>query len=395
MTENRFARHPVATGALVAAILVTAIDLAGTVAYQLATHSAPADETAYRIRSSFYHHDLKPMVAQTATWGPYRYRMRTNSLGFRDAARRHVSLTTTRRRIVFLGDSFTEGIGVDYESSFVGLIATELSREGIDVLDAAVSSYSPIIYRAKAAYLLDRVGLEFDTLVVYIDLSDAEDEMEYYADNSGAIRSLEDPQLEAQDRARRERERRDAATANPVWNGFGLRPLFRDHTTLIHGGIVGAENLVSSAHRISDATPHDLREMLGKRRAMWTIDPKLWAEVGEPGLSRAAANMDGLLHSCRAHHVALAVAVYPWPDQIARADRNSKQVVFWREWAERNGVGFIDHFPDFMPEDDSSEAIEAILRRDFIPGDVHWNAQGHATIAAGFLRAFRRLPSHS
>lgn len=38
MTGNRFARHRVATGAVVAAVVVTVLDLAGTFIYRLAPH---------------------------------------------------------------------------------------------------------------------------------------------------------------------------------------------------------------------------------------------------------------------------------------------------------------------------------------------------------------------
>jgi hypothetical protein len=44
----------------------------------------------------------------------------TDSLGFKDASRRAVP---DRRRILFIGDSFTEGVGLPYEQTFVGLFA--------------------------------------------------------------------------------------------------------------------------------------------------------------------------------------------------------------------------------------------------------------------------------
>ncbi|MEZ0230725.1 MAG: hypothetical protein ACAI25_19040, partial [Planctomycetota bacterium] len=73
-----------------------------------------ATERRYRTASPLYHHGLLPNVSvDDARWGPLRYKFRTNSLGFRDRSVREVPLRSDKRRILFIGDSFTEGSGVD------------------------------------------------------------------------------------------------------------------------------------------------------------------------------------------------------------------------------------------------------------------------------------------
>src|SRR3954454_19888139 len=62
--------------------------------------------------SPFYHHGLKKHFKGVTGWGPLRIRMFTNSLGFKDKLTRDVPLAPNRRRIVFIGDSFTEGVGI-------------------------------------------------------------------------------------------------------------------------------------------------------------------------------------------------------------------------------------------------------------------------------------------
>jgi hypothetical protein len=47
----------------------------------------------------------------------------TNSLGFKDAMPRNVPLHSKRKRVLFLGDSFTEGLGTSYNETFVGRFA--------------------------------------------------------------------------------------------------------------------------------------------------------------------------------------------------------------------------------------------------------------------------------
>ena len=60
------------------------------------------------------------------------------------------------------------------------LLIKNLIKDLYEVLNAGVGSYSPIIYWRKIKYLIEDVGLRFDEVVVYIDISDAQDEASYY-----------------------------------------------------------------------------------------------------------------------------------------------------------------------------------------------------------------------
>jgi hypothetical protein len=88
------------------------------------------------IRDPVYHHTLRPKFDGFDKWGNKDYPFVTNSLGFRDASTRDVPLVAFRKRIVFIGDSFTEGIGVPYQETFVGKFAGAFPD--LDVLNAGV-----------------------------------------------------------------------------------------------------------------------------------------------------------------------------------------------------------------------------------------------------------------
>lgn len=117
-------------------ILLVDISLASAAKHFLALWDVGKIERKYRIRSTVYHHDLAPSVEAIGVWGTRQYRVRTNSLGFKDKAIRQVPVKSPGRRILFIGDSFTEGIGLGFERTFVGIIGDELSNQGIDVLNA-------------------------------------------------------------------------------------------------------------------------------------------------------------------------------------------------------------------------------------------------------------------
>ena len=182
--SNRFARHPRATRLAVVLTAVLLADFLAASAYRgvagdLWWRSREASERRYRRPSALYHHDLAKNVAlDDVQWRAATYTVNTNSLRFRDNSVRDVPLVAERRRIVFMGDSFTQGVGIDYPMTFVGRIAEALSAKGIEVLNAGVSSYSPIIYWKKTQHLVEKLAFNFDEMVVFLDISHAHDRLD-------------------------------------------------------------------------------------------------------------------------------------------------------------------------------------------------------------------------
>src|SRR5215471_9257725 len=126
-----FQRHPILTLGLTILALLLPLDLA---AGHVFIEQIPGEYSTY------YHHGLKPFFSGMTNWGPLRIHMYTNSLGFKDKTTRTVPLKPDRRRIVFIGDSFTEGVGIPYEQTFVGRIAAAVNSDACEVLDAGVKS---------------------------------------------------------------------------------------------------------------------------------------------------------------------------------------------------------------------------------------------------------------
>jgi hypothetical protein len=72
-----------------------------------------------------------------------------------------------------------------WENTFVGMFAT--AYPNVDVLNAGVRSYSPSVYLREIQRLLDE-GIKFDHVVIYVDISDIQDEAAaYVTDSAGNI----------------------------------------------------------------------------------------------------------------------------------------------------------------------------------------------------------------
>jgi len=335
--------------------------------------------TDHRIRSEDFHHGLAPNRDIFEAWGLYRYRYHTNSLGFKDAGPGAVPLRSDKKRILFLGDSFTEGKGFAYPDTFVGRVADKFADQGVEVLNAGVDSYAPVTYRLKSKYLLEKIKLKVDAVVVFIDVSDVYDE---------AVRYTYDAQ---------------GRLIVPPEGGLTLKSIFKavrdnslttrllsvayDHVEFFTRYIMRRWKVAGATGKpFSDVTNLDLwvDSMSGQKVAAWTYDDARWQAHGKLGRARAAANMDGLLALLKEHGIALTIAVYPWPEQLFNDPQAPRYRVFWRDWAEAQGVPLIDLFPAF-----TADAPRTVLEKYFIPFDFHWNAAGHALVAKEFLERFK------
>ena len=355
-----FERNPRKTIAALVLCAAVGTDLAFTRVYHwLSPRPAARGQTGLRVRSEVFHHGFQPLASVRDDWGGRLTEYRINSLGLRDASAREVPLRGDRRRLLFIGDSFTEGIGIPYEKTFVGRVAQALEPKGVEVLNAGCASYSPIIYYRKVRWLLDQ-GLRFDELAVFIDVGDVQDEVTYLLDADGNVASDELRRL------REERENIRYALPGPLKN-LTVRQFLKRNTIGLFALYQGLEETVKSNDR---------------RDGLWTADPRLYEQFGREGLARARHSMDLLADLVAQHGIRLTVAVYPWPDQVRRGDLQSLQVTFWRQWAADRKAGFLDYFPRFIGAVGRSDEV---LARDFISGDIHWNEVGHQVVADGFL----------
>ena len=77
-----------------------------------------AIEQKYRFKSDYYHHDLKANFNGQGWWGGKTYRICTDNNGFKSKCN---SKQAKSFDFAFIGDSVTEGVGLRYEKTFVGL----------------------------------------------------------------------------------------------------------------------------------------------------------------------------------------------------------------------------------------------------------------------------------
>lgn len=129
----------------------------------------------YRISHEIKHHGFKPDSYGVLRNTEFQTEFYSNSLGLRD---REIG-AKTKYRILVLGDSFTEGVGVPLNESIPKQLESMLSNAGysVEVINGGISSYSPIL---EYIYLEnDGVLLSPDLVILNLDLTDVQDDYGY------------------------------------------------------------------------------------------------------------------------------------------------------------------------------------------------------------------------
>ena len=333
---------------------------------------APIDPVRY--------YALLPNCSCIRLWGKSSYPMFTNNLGFRDDRVRDVPRTDEKPRVLILGDSHAEGMTA-WDETFVGRIAANLPQ--YDFLNGSMGAYSPSNYLNTARMVFDK-GIEVDDVIVFIDISDAQDEAALFHDKdaTGAVTA---PKAKAilQDRYGKLRENinKHFLITDDIVEFFErtLVGLGYYHLDRGEGNEFDQERGAWTYRKVSDTLPFEAG----------------YAPLGlERGIAKEKGKMDQLWQELAAHNIPLSVVVYPWPDQLANDTVDSRQVRIWREWCEGKCNRFISLFPAFFAVKAQCSRLEpgCWYLKYFIFGDIHYNSAGNALVADVVTNIFLEEP---
>ncbi len=295
----------------------------------------------YRKPHYYYHHDLRSNISDAQVkWAHQIYKISTNSMGFRDSDAKIINKRKNKYRIILMGDSFTEGLGVNWEDSFAGILSDQAKNKNIQILNAGTIGYSPKIYYLKTEFLINIKKLEFDELIVFIDMSDIDNEHMYenYQPNSqNFINKLIIY----------------ASRYSFILSKVRQPPALK----LNNQGIPFSDNL-----RKSYKIPTESRDLK---------NPYILK-----GFQLAINNMVKLNQLCLKNNISLKIIIYPWQNNIGY--KKNIQEIIWKDFANQNKIEFLNLFPAFEKKckNDGKNCFDL-----FIPSDPHWSKTGHKFVA--------------
>jgi hypothetical protein len=408
-------------------VFFIAIDLfAGDTLLAIARNEEKKDP--FRIQNARYHHALKSSYEGPAYWGPFTYWVCTNASAMKSDCRDKNS-AEKNFDIAFMGDSFTEGVGVKYEDSFVGMVAK--AHPELKVANLGVVSYAPTIYLRKLEDYLNR-GYTFKKVIIFVDISDTMDEALYFEDVDGNVRLTSEiiqPGVVAFVKRNFKKtlpltyeafyysklgwqylwpERASAKNAPPVsevapifgkTTGSPSVPVMPDALAPpapspqpIETGLADAGSNAAQEKNVVPPSPKNRSKEPGIydrdfARSAWTynLNAPGYGELGvRRSIDKAVSQMERVADLLASHNIKLSVGVYPWPAQLKYDQENSLQVQIWQRFCENRCENFYNTFPTFFNTLRTS-GIDATIDRYYYPGDMHFSKGGNAVIAETIL----------
>jgi lysophospholipase L1-like esterase len=431
--------------ALVTVVIFVVIDFfGGNALLALARHEGKKEP--FRIQNTLYHHALQASYEGPAYWGPFEYLVCTNASGMKsDCKDKHSA--EKNFDIAFIGDSFTEGVGVNYEDSFVGMVAK--AHPELKIANLGVVSYAPTIYLKKLEDYLNR-GYTFKKVIVFVDIGDIMDEAFYFENAAGNVQMTSEiihPGVVAflkrnvkktlpltyeaiyyakmgwlsvsqggdQSQAVSAQGQAAPATA-PVAPTATTNNLADTATTSqSNPAVVNSTSSTSTSADIGklsvpeEAAPHKnttpATQTKSNKKNVWIYDREYtrsaWTyNLESPGygdlgvhksIEKTIQQMERVAALLKSHNIKLSVGVYPWPAQLMYDQENSLQVQLWKKFCDQHCENFYDAFPAFFNAVRTT-GMDATIYQYYFQGDMHFAKEGNALVADTILRNLKNTP---
>ena len=321
-------------------------------------------ERLIRIDHPIYHHTLRENVQYTNNVSFVdTYVLCTNNHGFKSKCDQ---VDNKDYEFAFIGDSFTEGTPIEYEDSFVGIFT---EKTGYKTANLGIVSYSPKIYLSKLNYLINQ-GFKFDHVVVFIDISDFYDDINFYSID-------ESLKVTEKNYKKKNLKRRKFLRNNFPLTNFYMFVLKKYKFTKEEKQLVNNENPI-----FTDKV---------NLKAKWTYSKTDKIEGYDLGVKKGnqimVNHMEKLYEILSKNNIKLSLAVYPWPHQLENDVVNSIHVKIWQEFCQNKCEKFINYFPIFFEKMNNSSYLET-YKKYYFKNDPHFNKMGHKVLAKELIRSF-------
>ena len=315
-----------------------------------------------RIDHPTYHHGLKEnVVMKTAKGFNGNFTFCTDNHGFKYKCRVERG---KKFDIGFIGDSFTEGVSLPYEKTFVGIFENDTDKT---IANLGVISYSPKIYLSKLNYYLNQ-GYKFNHIIVFIDISDLYDDSVYYRINEQLVVS------ENYERGKR----------------LKIRKFLRKHFPFTNFYMYVIKNLNRSPElKVSQNFDNPVFNDKVQIKAKWTYSKEnkidgYWGTI-ESNQKELLKNMTKLYELLQKNNINMSLAIYPWPQQLEKDTVNSKHVRMWKKFCIKRCDNFINFFPILFGEKDK-EGFLNTYKKYYYWNDIHFNENGNKLIAKELVK---------
>ena len=342
-----------------------------------------------RVSDENYKYTFKKEVQFTSQYDGNIYNIFTNDLGFRDD--RIKKLDRKKLFSILIGDSFVEGVGLEYPDTIVGMLNKELKNDDFEYLNAGVASYSSYIYFKKIEDIIKKNDdLKIKEVIVFLDKSDVSDDERYLLEPT----TFENTKGKFINQ-RKEDFFKDLQELS-FWRFYTKQTI---SGKLIKLSADQIENFFSNLQKrflISKKTNKKFFEINNLEvKAIKSINNKphirnwylgeLWEKRTKRNIEFSIKNLSKLKNILDKKNINLLVVLYPWSFEIDDPKIRKKYLEFIIPLLNENEIKNISVYQDFLDGN-----IYENIGKNFLYNDIHYNKNGNRVIVNNLIKYFKR-----
>ncbi len=292
------------------------------------------------------------------------YKVLTDENGFRFSGKHNNNFN---KIAAFFGDSFTYGMGLDYEKTFVGIINKK--KDDYKILNLGVPGYSPSVFNYQLKKLIKNQIIP-NKIFIVLDISDVFEE---------ASEWRSDPLIPHPIQIKNENKNSNKADSffkTIIKNNFkGSRLIAKSLNNFFRSLRLYSQNFKPKPIKPGNSGWGNFLYM-----NITNTDQNLWKPLGfKKSLDKITSNFKEIAKTSEQIKSDLYIVIYPWPDSLEYGQSKFN----WENFAsnlctEISCKKLINFFPEFKKIKNSSKFWLTDL---YIGGDLHITQFGQSIIA--------------
>ncbi len=333
-----------------------------------------------RILNQNYEYGFAKKKSFLSSYLGQEYTIKTNNLGFRDYEVR--DLNKDYHYTIVIGDSFVEGVGLDYKDTLVGHLNKKIISNDIknyEFLNAGVTGYSSYIYLKKIVTIIkENPWLKTDCVIVVLDKSDILDAGSYFD------RPKTFPSKKVEHKFRTNHFFLQDLRKGDLWRfmykqtvtGAVLKKIgdiLDDRRRNLRDRYLLSKKLEKSFFKINIKQIHALRSINTRKSITNTLHGNAWESSSKKSLDFEIENVALLKNFLDKKNIELLVVIFPWPFELANAVPRENYSNYVTQKLMDKKINYISLYKYFLDGD-----IYTNISDHFIYNDMHLNGQGNS-----------------
>jgi len=321
------------------------------------------DDGCYEIEE--YYYELKKNCSKKDQFKPSFpiVNVYTDEFGMR-VGKSHLNKINSENILIF-GDSFTFGVGLEYEETFVGILQKKISN--YNFYNHAVGSYSPSVHYYRLIKTLSNNKIVPEKIILFLDITDVYDEGNRWINNENNFKPL----LRT-DEWKKNLEKKNSFTKKnfkiSVFIASKLNLNLRKYRSSVEN------NLGTNKYKIKTSfqgqfTYTNIKEL---NNIFWT------EEIFNNGILKIKKNINLISDIARDKDIEFWLVIYPWAETIEFGQKEFDWEKFGDTLCDNNKCKLINTFPYFK---DYAKKNKNWSQDLYFIKDEHFNHKGNIIIA--------------